>query len=299
MTPSRLPWYLDVGLQPWGAYGPLTCITLDFETTNLDKGDPRTEGNRIVLTAARLNDYETLEGEAAWMLLKEYSAYPIVLVAHNAKFELGWLNREGIDTSQWLVWDTMIAEYVLAGNRQVDLSLDGTSRRYGLGGKGAVIDRLMKGGVCPSEQPQHLLRERVLWDVDRTYKLYELQRPKIKAAGLLRVMFTRCIFTPVLAEMETYGMALDGPAVMAEYEAAVEKRAELRAQLVAMAEGRKLKGPQLAEFVYDVLGFEEARDRNGEPIRTATGKRGTRSETLMALKATTPEQKRFRELYVE
>lgn len=299
LTRSEYPWYLDVSAAPWDSYGTLAAITLDFETTNLDKGDSRNPKNRIVRTAARLNADPIRLGRAAWTILKEHSGKPAILVAHNAKFELGWLNREGIDTTHWLPWDTMVAEYVLSGNRQWELSLDAVSRRYGLGGKGRVIDALMKGGVCPSEQPDHLLAERVVWDVDRTHRLYELQRPKLAALGLTRVMFTRSIFTPVLAHIEPYGMGLDGPAVRAEYETAIAKRAELRAQLVAMAEGRKLKGPQLAQFVYDVLKFEELRDRKGEPVRTASGKRTTKSENLMQLKATTEEQKRFLKLYVE
>lgn len=296
---SDFPWYLDLAERGWTRYGSMDALTVDFETTNLDKGDSRTPANRIVLTAARLNDGPVLLEDRAWALIREYAGVPVILVAQNAKFELGWLNREGIDTTHWLPWDTMLAEYVLAGNRQVPLDLDSIARRYGLGGKGRVIAALMKGGVSPEDMPRGMLEERVRWDVEKTSILYGLQLPRLTAAGLLRVMFTRCILTPVLAHIEPYGMGLDGPAVLAEYETAVARRAELRAQLVAMAEGRKLKGPQLAEFVYDVLGFEELKDRNGEPVRTKTGVRSTRSETLLALKARTEDQKRFVETYTE
>lgn len=287
-------------MRPWESYGSdqIPHITLDFETTNKDKGDSRTPENRIVLTCAKANDGPLLLERPAWDLLRQNSGRSLILIAHNAKFELGWLNREGIDTTHWLPFDTLLAEYVLAGNRQWDLSLDATARRYGLGGKGRVIDRLMKAGVNPEEMPREMLEERVRWDVEKTSRLFDLQLPRLAAAGLLRVMFTRCALTPVLAHIETYGMGLDGPAVMAEYDRLVNRRAELRAELVAMAEGRKLKGPQLAEFVYDVLKFPEAK-RDGKPIRTPSGGRITRADTLSGLPATTPEQKRFKTIYAE
>lgn len=290
------PWYLDVSKEPWLAYtdGSLPVLVLDFETTNLDHGDPRNPGNRLVDVALRVN------GEVSRSIvpdIQRHSGSPAILVAHNAKFELGWLNRMGVDTTQWLVWDTMLAEYVLAGNRKVPLDLDSVCRRRGLGGKGRLVDRLMKAGVCPSEMPIHMLRERVLWDVDRTEKLFRLQTAELEERGLTRVMFTRCIMTPVLAHMETYGMLLDADRVNAEYERLVVERAQLAAKLSVIAEGRKLKGPQLADLVYNKLGFEELRDRHGEPIRTKSGRPSTSKLTLAALVAKTPEQKEFLELY--
>jgi DNA polymerase-1 len=277
--------------------GTLPVLTVDFETTNKDHGDPRTPENRIVMTAVRVDDGPVLSGEAAVAVLRQYSCAKAVLIAHNAKFELGWLNRSGIDTTQWLVWDTMLAEYVLAGNRRVPLDLDSTARRYGLGGKGRLVDRMMKAGICPSEMPTHMLHERVVWDVDRTYRLFREQEPILARKGLVPVMFTRCLLPPVLAHMETYGMLLDRDRVNAEYERLVSEKADLMAKLTVLAKGRKLKGPQLADLVYNKLGFEELKDRNGAPIRTSTGRPSTSQLTLAALEAKTPEQKEFLALY--
>jgi len=64
-----------------------------------------------------------------------------------------------VDITEYLVWDTMIAEYVIYGNQRVPLDLDSVCKRWGLLGKERVIDALMQGGVCPSQMPQHLLSD--------------------------------------------------------------------------------------------------------------------------------------------
>lgn len=274
--------------------GRWPVITLDFETTNRDKGDPRDPDNRVVLSCVHVAGGHTWVNEDARAALLALSGKPAILVAHNAKFELAWLNREGIDTTHWLPWDTMVAEYVIAGNRRWDLDLDSVAKRYGLGAKGRLVDRLMKGGVCPSEIPDHMLLERVKWDVDRTYKLYRQQVQIIGQLGLDRVLFTRCIFTPVLAHMEGEGLRLSPERVVAEYERLLARRAELLTGLNTIAKGKKLKGPQYAEVLYDELGFEELKVR-GEPVRTAKGKRKTDQKTLDVLlqKAETDAQREF------
>jgi len=217
-----------------------------------------------------------------------------ILVAHNAKFELGWLIRSGVDITEYLVWDTMIAEYVIYGNQRVPLDLDSVCKRWGLLGKERVIDALMQGGVCPSQMPQHLLERRVLRDVDTTGQLFMRQLRYMQDNGLLPAMFTRCILTPVLAHIERRGMTLDPERVEAEVVKARQELAEVESQLVAMSGGRNIKSPiQLAEFLYDVLKFDEATDRRGNPIRTKTGRRSTNKDVLASLKAKTDEQREF------
>lgn len=275
----KLPFYLESPSSDWYDRVPWTC--LDLETTNIEKGDPCVPGNRIVL--------ECNMGDTPWS-----AEEPYVLVAHHAKFELGWMLREGVDITNILPWDTMLAEYVIAGNRRVDLSLGGTAKRYGFPGKEPVVDRLIKAGVCPSEIPRKWLEERVRYDVATTLAIARKQHEILKAEGLMNVFFTRCIVTPVLAAIEREGMRLDPERVEAEYNAQLEERTRLENELDAMTGGINLRsGKQVGEFLYDTLKFEEIRDRKGNPKRTQAGKRSTGKATLAALKATTKEQKRF------
>lgn len=298
-----MPWYLT-DLDPTTYLDEASWLTLDFETTNLEKGSPLVKDNLVVLacTAAGTGDAPYTEAHDKWMggdaarfpSLRNAVRVAKILVAHNAKFELQWLRRLGIDTSHLLVCDTMLAEYVLAGNRRWELNLDAVARRYGFAGKERVIDALMKGGVCPSTMPREWLVGRVTRDVETTRELARRQLAELQRLGLLGVFFTRCITATVLADIEMQGMTLDPERVKKTYVDTLYKLAEAERELSEMSGGINLRSTkQLAEFLYDGLGFQELKRRNGEPSRTASGKRLTDSDTLEKLKATTKEQKRF------
>jgi len=266
-------------------------IVLDFETTNTDHGDSRTPENRIVLAATAPEGHEPrlVDPRRPHMIPQR-----CLLVAHNAKFELGWLLRMGYDLTNVLVWDTMIAEYVLNGNQRKPLDLDSVAKAWEMQGKEPVIDALMKGGVCPSDMPIHFLERRVLLDVKTTRDLFLEQRAEIKSKGLLPVMFTRCIATPVLAYIEREGMTLDPARVREDYNKTQQELTEVEAELSALSGGINMRsGPQVAKFLYETLGFQELTDRRGNVLRTAGGKPRTDKEALAALKPTTVQQKRF------
>ena len=293
------PWYLNVEDAPWEAYNGATHVTVDLETTNLDKGDPRNPDNRLVTAAVQVNGGEIHVGLDALRVLNDLTG-PVVLVAHNAKFEIAWLEREGFDTSQFLPFDTMLAEYVLAGNRKWKLGLNALAKKYGLPVKGRLIDALMSGGICPSILPDHLLRERVRGDVATTTALFYLLRTLIEEEGLERVLFTRCITTPVLAHIEAAGLTLDAQRVASEYEAKLRERAAVEAKLAELSGGINMRSrPQLAEFIYGKLGFKEDTDRQGNPIRTSAGNPKTDKDTLDSLKASTTDQREFVKLRAE
>lgn len=274
----------------WYDDASLPVLALDFETSNLDHGDPRTRANEIVMCCVAKN------GMPAGEVAAQTYQWPgrCILVAHNAKFELGWLKRLGVDTTDWLVWDTMIGEYVIAGNRKFDLSLDATCRRHGLPGKHSVVARMMDAGICPSEIPRHLLLARCNRDVDSVVAIARKQRKYMRANGLLPVMFTRCIVTPVLTEIEFQGMCLDKERVLEEHAKQTKIRAEAETALAALSNGANLRsGKQLGELVYGSLGFQEPCDKRGNILKTASGKPRTDEATLSGFKAKSPAQKAF------
>lgn len=285
-----LPFYLQHPRPGPCWYNQVPSLALDLETTNKDYGDPRNVENRIVMACLNGQVYPDMPA-----VLDQYDR--AVLVAHNAKFELGWMHRYGIDLSKFLVWDTMIAEYVLAGNRQWPLDLDSVCKRYGLPAKDPVVDSMMKAGVCPSEIPEDWLKARVIRDTKSVQKLMFEQYKLLQEKGLLEVMFTRCIVTPVLAVIESNGMRVDNHRVWQEQTRQATAQAAADKALKEIAGGINLRSrPQLAEFLYDKLGFEELTGKDGEPLRTKTGLRATDADSLDKLKAKTPEQKEFLKL---
>jgi len=202
------------------------------------------------------------------------------------------------EAEQLVVFDTMIAEKVIAGNRQWRLDLGNTTKRYGLGVKDVYVDLCMKAGICPSEIPRSMLRQRVAKDVDQTSHLFEKQLVRLESDGLLPVFFTRCLLTTVLADIEFNGMNLDAERVTKAYREYAAEAEGLLQELELLSGGINLNsGDQLADFLYGSLGFSEPRDSRGNPARTASGKRKTDSATLAGLTARTGEQRRFLELY--
>lgn len=294
-----LPWFI-ANLSP-EYYLSGNFLTVDFETTNTDKGSALSPENRILLaTWARGatgevigkwgNEYDQNE------LLEEISRAKFI-VAHHARFELQWFKRMGVDISNILVYDTMLAEYVIAGNRSWDLDLDSVCSRYGVAQKGSIVKHMMKSGVCPSDIPESLLYTYGIGDTANTREMFLKQRDYIFANNLQGVVYTRCLTCTCLADIETYGMFLDGELVTKEFDIVSQKLGELDSALHRFTGGINPNSPkQLTEFVYDKLGFREITDRNGEPSRTAKGGRRADADTLAQLSANTPDQEQFKQL---
>ena len=277
-------------------------ITLDLETTNLDKGSALNDKNTIVLGVIKLNGFNAItfhnSGELKTALKTYLIDYRNILVAHNAKFELQWLKRMGLPLEQILVYDTLLAEYVLAGNRNTNLSLGAIAKRRGFGSKDPFVDICMKGGICPSEMPKELLERRCVKDVEQTESIFLQQRDQLQKQAKLKTLYTRCIFTPVLADIEFNGLYLDGEKVEDTYRDYTSRFEKLESELGAFTGGINLRSPkQKAEFLYDTLGFSELTDGRGNPLRTPSGGRRTDTDVIGRLKASNKRQREFVELY--
>jgi DNA polymerase I-like protein with 3'-5' exonuclease and polymerase domains len=309
---TRLPAHI-VNPDP-DIYRSKNYVALDFETTTIGKGLSLYPDNSIVLAAWELGpDHPRNSGGAAhhmrYKFAGEYSLTELVrdidgadfIIAHNAKFELGWLSRCGLDLSNVVVWDTMIGEYVIGGNRWVwhMLSLEASARRRLGDGKHAFISKLYKLGVCSTEIPASWLRDYCIQDVALCRRLFQKQLDYMVTDGmLLPVMFTRCLATPVLADMETNGMRLDETQVTQLTEDREREYAEVTNELERVTGGINVNSPkQLATYLYEDMGFSEVRDHRGNTLRTATDRPRTDAATIAKLNATTKEQRRFVELF--
>jgi DNA polymerase I-like protein with 3'-5' exonuclease and polymerase domains len=273
-------------------------LVLDWETTNLDKGAPINMSNHIVCGSWKFNGVmRSIHGnELAFGELLQDIEQCDFIVAANAKFELGWLKRCGVQLEKLIIYDTQIGEYVILGNRSANLDLDSTAKRYGFRGKDDPVSRLIKAGVCPSLiYPPWLLQYNRI-DVEQTEHVFLRQRKILKDTGLLPTQYTRCLFTPVLADIEFNGMYLDKSRVVPVYRRMLQEQAIVLKELDEMTGGiNPRSSKQVAEFVYDVLKFKEL-GRKGKPRRTPAGNRMTDSDTLLALTATNARQKKFIEI---
>jgi DNA polymerase I-like protein with 3'-5' exonuclease and polymerase domains len=317
----KLPKFLEQ-LNP-DIYWSDNYVVLDFETGILDKGSALESRNRLVFASWIQNAERTSKAslqsrkqstiqsgrlglgvrfhfgdEYDQAELKRAVESADFIVAHNAKFELQWLKRIGVDISKLLVWDTMLGEYVQAGNRRRNLSLEETAKRRGFGGKVSLVSTLIEGGVCPSEIPEEWLIEYGCEDTRLCHEIFLQQRKELASAGLLPTMFTRCLVTPVLADIELNGVQLDESRVKEKYEEVHTKWTGLRKELDATAGGINWDSPkQIANYLYGVLGFEELRGSNGKPRRTDAGNPLTDADTIDALTGRTDAQISFKRLW--
>lgn len=222
------------------------------------------------------------------------------IVAQHAKFELQWLAREGVDIAKLVVFDTMLAEYVRLGNRRGPKDLDSLAKRYALAAKSSVVKRLITGGVCPSQIPERWLVEYGCHDTETTEQVFRLQRRELESLHLLPHLYTRCLLTPVLADIERHGMQLDKERVYEEYNRALAEYETAEAALSKSYEGVNFSSSkQLGVLLYTTLAFAELTKWDGSADRTAGGKPRTDKDAIAALEARTDDQRAFKSLIKE
>lgn len=305
---TKLPWFLshkalEVYVTPKKYY-----VALDFETTSLDKGSALNYNNRIVLACWHLV-YPDGQIIRKHKFADEYNLGEMeqdikdadFVVAHNAKFELQWLKRCGMELRDILVFDTMLAEWVIGGNRYrlSDLGLEQSASRYQLGSKLPLAGMMIKTGVDPSRIPEKWLLDYCHMDVELCRQLYEQQRKVLQENDLLHLALTRNLTCACLADIEFNGCELDRDQVLAEYDRTIQEFQSIENDLVDIAGDTNLSSSkQLAELLYEKLGFTPPLDpRTKEPITTGKGALSTRVDTLAKLVAKTPDQTTFLEKY--
>jgi DNA polymerase I-like protein with 3'-5' exonuclease and polymerase domains len=281
-------------------------VVLDFETTSLTKGSPVEPDNRIILACwYRSRDasvHHCWGTEFDQRQLVEDIAAADFVVAHNAKFELGWLRRCGVDLRKTVVFDTMVAEYVCGGNRYhpTELSLDKTAKRRGVQGKVGPVGWMIRQGWPVEDIPRKWLLKYCLGDIETCHQLYLRQLADLKELELEHVNYARCLLTPALADIEFNGLQLDQEQVLKLEEQEEENYVRLTNALTSFCEGiPPSKAKQLAQYVYTELGFDVPRDYRGRPLLTSKGDFSVKADILAALRPRTKKQREFLALHRE
>jgi len=283
-------------------------VVVDFETTMIDFGSPYVKENRIVCSSFRYGkahpDYQrgtmfVKDNEFGQQLLVSSIERADFWIAHNTKFESGWLERCGLPLGKFLPFCTMIAEYVLLSNRSHPsrISLSASLRRRNMQSKDDLGSKLLKARVCPSTWPLRILEKYSKGDVIETEKLFLRQRRALVHFKQLPVVFTRNIFTAPLTDIEKNGMCLDAVRVYKLTNDYSIRLIELQAQLDILTGGANPASPkQMREVLYEVMKFKKPKDRKW---LTKTGEYTTAFDYINTLKATTKRQKSFKRLKQE
>ena len=305
MGNEGLPWFV-LHDDPESLYRDGTYLCFDLETDNEDHGSALTEANDIVVSCWQVVDSQgnvlkkasCFGGIYEQQELLDDIANVSFVVAQNAKFDIQWMRRCGLELRDVLVYDTMLAAWVLDGNRKLPRDLGSLAGRYGMKGKTDYVSVLVALGVPTRDINPAWLEEYCHQDVEATKQVFLQQQIQLSRNAQWHLVHTRNLACTALADMEFEGMNLDRERVMETYAAAVQTKEELGARLAEMTGGINLGSPiQLANFLYDKLGFSEVKDHKGKPIRTGKGARSANSKVMEKLKAATPEQEEFLKLY--
>lgn len=298
----KLPWFLKAESQKVYINPQSTYLVLDFETTSIGFGSALEPENDLLLACW----YHSVEGRGSCEG-GEYNQQELVrlvnsvdfIVAHNAKFELQWLARCGVELRDVLAYDTMLGEWVLQGNVKYAKDLNSLAKRYRLPkGKEDVVASLIKLGVDPKYLPPAWLKEYCHQDVAVTHEVFKKQVRLLEERNQLHLVHLRNLTASVLADIETEGMTLDAERVTDEYEKVSEALAECDAQLREISEGANLRsGKQLRELLYGRLGFAPPRDSRGNIITTPGGDAATSSDVLNKLVSRSDKQRNFLDAY--
>lgn len=183
----------------------MNILTIDYETTTHENGNFHSNKNKAVCLGIKHNDLKTKCEFKLELIPKTYLVEPLV-VAFNAKFELGWSRRLGLDMPKQ-VWCCQLAEYMLDRQHPYP-SLEETAKKYGLPSKLDVVKtEYWDKGIDTTEIPSEILSEYCLQDVELTYQIYRLQQDQLALRpALYRLFKLACQDLLVLAEMEWNGL---------------------------------------------------------------------------------------------
>lgn len=279
-------------------------VVLDFETSTNFKGSPLDPTNRLVLGCWYFQGVMHSHFGSEYdqdALLADIERADFV-VAHNSKFELGWLRRCGVDLRQVITFDTMIAEYVLGGNQYVlqMLSLNECLKRRGFQPKLDLIGMMLKAGFDPTYMPESWLESYCKRDVMACHELFLSMRAELVELKLEAINYQRNLVAPALTDIEFNGIQLDEEKVNGLIETMEEEYARATSELQDFCEGAEPSSPkQLVVFIFDTLGFAIPRDHKGNPMVTSKGNPSVAADVLLRLKPTTDRQQQFLSLHRE
>ena len=208
----------------------MTILVLDLETT-VDRFDGKTDNSPFnpknkcvsahfgVLTEHGVGEVFSLvfhhnekpEPDCR-SLLEQLLEQAEVLVAHNAKFDVMWLEEMGFRIPD-RIYCTMVAEYILAKGQRQELSLKATAERRDVTRKKSdLVDELFKGGTGFEAMPIETVLEYAEADVVSCGEVYLSQQEdfnKDENKSLNHIILLMNEMLEFLVEIERNGIKVD------------------------------------------------------------------------------------------
>ena len=160
---------------------------VDVETTLISKDKYKTIYNTPpkyichgwLNTTKKDNESKILwDHDNLWYPLFKGDQKYMLFVGHNISYDLfiASMGRPAI-SKNLMIWDTMLAEYLLTNQVERMPSLEQCCENYGIVmRKDEEVAQMMKAGVCPSTIPKDKLEEYLKGDLSMTKEVFKKQR---------------------------------------------------------------------------------------------------------------------------
>jgi DNA polymerase I-like protein with 3'-5' exonuclease and polymerase domains len=227
-------------------------LVLDVENTTSNRGgklhlDPFEEGNILVQVGVKNMDrpeerhmltfdhkeYKDRNG-ANHFIIQAFLAETTLLILHNAQHDLMWLWASGFKYDG-LIWDTMLAEYILLRGQKEPISLAACAIRRELSfQKDDTLKAYLKEGYSVDEIPLSELTFYLGCDLDTTGELFEAQVKDYAApdsVGLTNVRDTTFRVCQTLTRMYMTGIKVDRAALNAVRHEFEQEKADIEDRL--------------------------------------------------------------------
>jgi DNA polymerase-1 len=189
-------------------------LAFDTETNSFNRDEARivglsmSDGKTAVYIPWRHQGSKLSEAHVLRFCQSILSQSPLKKIAHNAKYDLQMLQKEGIQV-KCLEHDTMISAYLLHADRR-SFSLDNLARDFLMQEKGD-LDGLLEGKKDFSQIPLDQATEYAAQDASLTWQLYEHFSQALQKQPALNWLFEKIEMplVEVLCQMETTGVLLD------------------------------------------------------------------------------------------
>lgn len=195
-------------------------LVIDTENTTSNKGHPYDYRNRCCAIALAIDKDSPLVLKVEYDLdpygdnlrtIQKFTDLSDVLVGFNIKYDLHWLHKYHLNTSNVRVWDCQVAQFIIENQNVPYPSLDGTAAYWGLGSKIDVVkEQYWDKGLNTYEVPWGILSEYTAQDVELTRAIYLAQMQYLEDKPKMKKLITLdCLDLLVLQEMEKNGLKYD------------------------------------------------------------------------------------------
>lgn len=191
----------------------MNVLTLDWETTTRNKGNPFDLNNKAVVCGFKflgMKSWDVYYDEKGYReTLQDAVGNADLLVGFNIKFDLHWLQREGVTFLGKRVWDTQLAEFILEDMKNPYPSLDQAAEKYGLPKKLDVVKtEYWDKGIYTPDIPREILSDYLRQDLLLTEQVYlkQLEQFEGEAKGKYALFKLQCLDLLTLQEMEWNGI---------------------------------------------------------------------------------------------